>query len=342
MAVYDDGVKLRNIGEFSRAAEAFERFARQSPADESAPKALSDAIALHMALGEDREAYDAADRYVKAYASRTEDAAKVVLAVLLHASDRDDWATVEREAQRKMVLVERGPAAFALVGHAALARAYAKHPGDGRASREYALVRSLAEHAPGPTGGDEALRWWARGADAFGEALVFAADERRDATHWPAFPAYTRGDVNAWIIDEVRPWVTRRSTAIRVVMEGYAKVTKIEPIPPPSRVIDAASHVAMMWTRASDEMFARLPPHASKAFLDKLSHAAEDLRDRAREAAEACVSFSVKYQWANDGTRACAAWLEKTFRREVPPLDELAVTPQLRAANAIELSPIRP
>jgi hypothetical protein len=339
---FDEAVKLRGIGEYALAAAAFERFARERPDDESAPKALTDAIALNMALGDDRKAYDDADRYVRAYASRTDDAAKVALAVLLHASDREDWATVEREAQRKMVLVERGPAAFAVVGHALLARAYAKHPGDGRASTEYARVRSLAEHVPQPTGDGEAIRWWARGADAFGEALVFAADERRDASSWAAFPTYARGDVSVWIASAVTPWATSRGANIRALTDEYAKVLKIEPAPPPSRVVDAASRVAMMWTRATDEMFAHVPPHASKAFMDALSHAAENLRSRAKEAAQTCVAMSVKYQWTNDGTRACAAWLERTFRREFPPLDELLVTPQLRAGNPVDVAPVRP
>ncbi len=334
LSLFDQGVKLRDVAEYAQAADAFERFARESPTDESAPRALSDAIVLRLGLGDDRKADEDAEQYLKAYATRREDAAKVALAIVLHASEKDDWAKVERDGAQKMAVIERGPLPLVMVAHAVMGRAFARHPGDARASREYARVRAMGEHAPPPPSDSEGLRQWAKGADAFAEALVFAADEKRDATTWSAFPAYGGGDVDGWIQNEVQPWITARIAAIRTLSDAYEKVVDMQPVPPPRWAVTASARVAQLRTRTWDEMFAR----ATKSTKPKLEIAARPLE--AKPAALACVALSVKYQWSDDASRACGAWLEKTYRRELPPLDELV--PRLRDANPIRVDPLRP
>jgi hypothetical protein len=104
-------------------------------------------------------------------------------------------------------------------------------------------------------------------------------------------------------------------------------------MPPPRWVIAGASRSAAMWTRAADELVARLPAKKRAAPIP--------LRDTdAKRAAKACIDYAAKYQWSDEGSRACAAWLEKTFRREFPPLDELAISRTPRAFGGVVQAPI--
>jgi hypothetical protein len=338
---YEQGVRLRNVGEYADAASAFERFAREHPTDGAAPGALNDALVLRIGLGDDRAADQDTDQFLRAYGAHADEAAEVALSVLLRAADKDDGATIEREAPRRLPLIERGPIPLRMAAHAILGRAHAKHAGDPRATREYARVRELGKELKAPASDGAATRRFARALDALGEAVLFAADERRDAIPWPAFPGYAGGDVDGWLASKVTPWIAARSAAIRAVSDEYRKVTEIQPVPPPHRVVDAAARVAQMWSKASDEMFAGMSPRAPKAFRDKLAAAARPLRDaEAKPAAIACVAFSVKYQWVDGEARGCGAWLERTFPHEFPALDELAIVPPLQSFARVQAEPV--
>lgn len=314
-AAFDDGTRMKSIGEYARAAELFERLAREQPTDTNAKDALRDALLFRMALGDDAAALADADQYLRAYGSDAE-APTIAAAIVLHAGDEDDWAAVAREATRKMTIVDRGPIALRMQTHAVFARALAATH-DPRASREYARVREMSRELREPADADpQGMRRFAKGLDAYGEALVFAADEKRDATAWAPLAAAsaTQAAIDAW--------VAARSAQIRAIEAEYAKVTEVQPVPPPRWVIAGAARSAAMWTRAADELVLRMP---AKKRSERIP-----LRDAfASRAAKACLDYSAKYQYTGDGSRACAAWLEKTFRREYPPLDELAIAPHV-------------
>ena len=282
-------------------------------------KTLSDAIVLRLGLGDETQAVADAEQYLRAYASR-DDAPMIAAAIVLHFADDENWTAVLREAPRKMTMIDRGAIAVRMQTHAAFARALAATH-DARASREYARVRDMARELHEPHDGDGgALRKFAKGLDAYGEALVVAADEKRDATAWTPLAA----NATATAIDA---WTAARVASIRAASAEYEKVVAIQPEPPPRWVIAAAARSAAMWTRAADELVARLP---AKKRSEQIP-----LRDTdAKRAAKACVDYSAKYQYTDDGSRACVAWLEKTYRREYPPLDELAIAHAPCAFNA--------
>ena len=325
-SVFDDGTRMKNIGEYARAAELFERHVREFPKDANARAALRDAIVLRMGLGDDAAALADAEVYERFYGTDAE-APTIAAAVILHFGDREDWAAVTREAARRMSVVDRGPIALRMQTHAVLGRALAATHDPAKASREYARVRDMSRELAQPSYEDgQAMRRFAKGLDAYGEALVFAADEKRDATTWAPLAANpTTSAIDAW--------VAARSAQIRAVEAEYMKVTEMQPVPPPRWVVAGAGRAAAMWSRAADELTARLPVKKRSERIP--------LRDvDAKRAAKACLDYSAKYQWSDDGSRACAAWLEKTFRREFPPLDELVIAPRIQVFANVAQPPL--
>lgn len=324
-SAFDEGTQMKNVGEYARAAELYERHAREQPTDANAKAALREALLFRMALHDDAAALADAELYLRAYGSDAE-APTVAAAVVLHAADEEDWPAVMREAARKMTVVDHGPIGLRMETHAALARAFAASH-DPRAKTEYARVRDMSRDLHEPADGDgRAMRRFAKGLDVYGEALVFAADERRDATTWAPLAANaTESAIDAWVV--------ARSAQIRAVEAEYMKVAEVQPVPPVRWVVAGAGRSAAMWARAADELVAKLPAKKRAARVA--------LRDvDAKRAAKACIDWSAKYQYVDDGVRASTAWLEKTFRREYPPLDELVIAPRLRAFGLAPQSPL--
>ena len=347
---YHHAIAMRAIGEFDQAAGAFERFAAESPQAAEAPAALSDAIVLRFGLNDDAHARDDAERFRKAYgATQPEMAAKISYAIAAHESERADWAAVERDLTAQMTSIDRGPTYLRMSAHALLGKAFARHAGDARATAEYARVRELgASLKPGPSEAD--VRPYAKGLVALGEATMFDADAHRAAATWTHLTAYSgradASEVDAWITAKVTPWVQARTSTIAGLDAEYKKVLSIGDYPPPSAVVDAASRVAMMWADAADEL-AKLSPSlrwdaaARKRFLDAIAKAAAPLAAKAKPAVLACVGYSVKFQWTDEASAACGAWLTKTYRSEAPPLDELLLPHSFRfTSGATEEAPI--
>ena len=348
---YHHGIAMRAIGEFDQAASAFERFATESPQAAEAPTALSDAIVLRFGLNDDVHARDDAERFRRTYGATQPDmAAKISYAIAAYESERGDWLAVERDLTAQMASIDRGPTYLRMSAHALLGKTFARHAGDARAAAEYTRVRELgASLKPGPSEAD--LRPYAKGLLALGEATIFDADAHRAAATWTHLAAYSgRADasqVDAWIAAKVTPWVQARSATIAGLAHEYEKVLAIGEYPPPSAVVDAASRVAMMWAGAVDELALLLPSPrwdavARKRFLEAMAKAAAPLAAKAKPAVLACVTFSVKFQWTDDASAACGAWLTKTYRSESPPLDELLLPRTFRfTSGATEEAPLR-
>jgi hypothetical protein len=315
--------KSQAIGEYETAAGLLEQHALMSPTASSAPTALKDAIVLRLALGDDAHARDDQTRFLRAYgATMHDDAALVVLSVPLRLSELEQWQRVVTDLTPVMGVVERGSVYARLLGHALLARAHSHRGATQLALSEYAVVRTVgAELEPPPSSDARELRNYAKGLDAMGEAIVFAADERaRNAARQP-FPRFVgQGrSVDAWIAASVVPWMNARVALVESLGKDYTQVLDL-PFPPPRWVAAAAAHVARMWMAAADEI---VKPFATSQERERLAAAVKPLRDlKARPAAVACIDVAVKYQWVGDGD-ACAGWLVKTYPHEYKAVDEI-------------------
>lgn len=343
-SLYQAGVHLLQVAEFEEAASTFERFAAESPRAVEAPDALTQAIVLRVGLNDERKVQDDVDRYERTYAAtQPEVLATIDFARAAHASERGDWTTVERVLTARMSAIDRGPVYLRMGAHALLGKAFARHAGDARAATEYARVRALAASLEAGTSAPVDARLYAKGLNALGEAILFDADARRNAAAWTHVTPYAgSADATAldgWIATTVAPWIAARSRTIASVELEYQKVLSAGEVPSPRAVVEAASRVAMMWSGAADEL-QKVPvppswnPAARKLYRDKLAAAAVPLLARAKPAATACVAFSVKYQFTDEASAACGAWLTKSYRSEHPPLDELLLPRSWRANDA--------
>lgn len=352
-SVYRLGIDLRDAAEYEPAASALERFALENPLDPQAPGALTDALLLRLALNDEPHARADVDRFLKAYATtKPQQAAILDYAIAAHEGELGDWAAAERALTATMAAIDRGPVYLRMCAHALLGKAFASHAGDARAAAEYARVRelgaSLAEDASDPAG----MKMYAKGLNALGEAILFDADAHRAAATWTHLAPYAgSGDdaaLDRWIATTVAPWIALRRTTIASLEREYQKAITVSQYPSPRAVVDAASRVAMMWAGAADELLqlpspARWAPKVRKSYRDKLEKAAAPLLDDAKPAVRTCVAYSVKYQWFDEASAACGAWLAKTQPAEA--LDELLVVRPFRSTGPSsaheDLAPLR-
>mgnify|MGYP000278808395 CR=1 FL=1 len=58
-------------------------------------------------------------------------------------------------------------------------------------------------------------------------------------------------------------------------------------------------------------------------YRQSIGEISEPLKQRAKAAFRTCLAYSVKYQYADEHTRSCEAWLTRNYRSEFPPIEEL-------------------
>lgn len=353
--LYQLGTDQRAIGEFDAAATSLERAAATDPRSDTAKSAITDALALRLALGQPAKAGEDADRVLERWgATDPELAAKAAFARGAWASDHDEPAGAERELAKAMATIDRGPTWLRLVAHATLAKALARHASDGKAAAEYARVRALGAQLAPPKGDDE-LRPYAKGLAAIGDATLFAADAQRDAARFTPAPAYagapSAADIDRWLAETVAPWVKARTAAVEALEPAYRAVLALAPLPPPGAVVTAGARVAALWSDAADALAAAAHPKVwdgpgasaaanRKLFSDRLALASASLVAKAKAANQWCVGASVKYQSSNAESAACGAWLSRRLPRDYPALDELAIAPAFRSDRSSVLAPL--
>lgn len=257
------------------------------------------------------------------------------------AIKKEDWNAAERalgpavEALRPSGRVDQKMAGSALLG-----RALVHASQRARAEKEFAsvlelwkgdeTVARLSGDAPDEPTRKDRLR---RALLAVGEAMFFFAEEKRAAADKIQFPTMVgRGDTAAikeFIDKKVVPWVKKKRPAIQEADDAYVKIAKLEPAPPPHWLVDAAARVGEMKAAfAASFRAAPLPkewmqegrvPGAPDitwadmrvAYYTALDSAAAPLVAEARSAFEACVSASKRFDWVDDFSKGCEAWLAK-------------------------------
>lgn len=361
-SAYEIGANFQAIAVYDQAAEWYERFAKSDPRAENADRALSDAAVLRLGLGHEKEAFDDAYEFTKAYgASKPAQAAAIAYAIGAHHAEKDEWEKARAALASALSQMDRAAPDIQVQAHATYARALAKLGKVGEAQREYTRVRSLwsdpssAEAKiraayPGEDDGQKDRRL-GRALDAVGEALFFLADQRRIAEVDPIkFPEYRgagdKASVKAHIETKVKEWLQKKRAAIEKVEPEYAKILALEPAPPPKWIIAAGSRSGLMWSDFVDD-FRRSPiPRAWKGtelehvYYEEIDRRSEPFKaNLAKPALKKCLELSTKHQYSDAFSRSCELWLAKNYKQEYHTVDELRAAPTLGNGAFAERSP---
>jgi hypothetical protein len=362
-SVYEIGGNYQAIAVYDQASEWYERYAKDDKSADKADQALSDAVVLRLGLGDEQKAIEDADLFRKYYgASKPKQAASIAFAIGAHYAEKEDWKKAQEALKGSMSLIDKAGLDIQVQAHAALARAYLKQKGDQGAKAEYQRVRDLWKDPAGSVkklneaypDEDEGqkMKRLAKALNAVGEAYFYNADEmRRTTVDTIKFPAYkgagTKEDVLKHINTHVKDWLEKKRPAIEKVEAEYKKIVDLQPEPPPRWVIAAGSRVGLMWGDFVDD-FRRAPiPEAWKkdaemrgVYYDALDGKSEPIKaGKAKPALVTCLTYSVKFQYFDEFSRACEVWLARNYKAEYHVVDELRGAPTLTSSGLDDKAP---
>jgi tetratricopeptide (TPR) repeat protein len=357
-AVYEIGGCYQATAFYDEAATWYERYAAMNPAAEKSPEALSDATVIRLSLGQDDKAIKNADLFNKLYGSKKPaQTATIAFAIGAHYVDRANWAQARKRFTGAMGQIDKNaPIDVQIQAHAQLGRTAVALHDDPLAAAEYGKVRSLFQDPASVVrrlteGYDgSADRKVAKVLTAEGEAIFFFAEEKRRAADAIELPIYKgtgrREDVMAYTTGPLAAWWKERRTAIDEAEKAYIAVLALQPMSPPKWVVASAARTARLHGRLAAQLLAAPIPKSWKAqgpspwgptweqiraeFRGGLAEASEPELGRAKGAYRMCVKLSVQYQYLDQHSRACAAWLSSHSPAEFPRIDEIVDRPNHR------------
>ncbi len=364
-AMYKIGGNWQAIAVYDPAAEWYERYAKENPHRTNADKALSDAIVLRLGLGEEDQAVADVKEYQKDYGnSHPTETAQIAFAIGAHYIDKEDWESARKALSGAMGMLDKAPPDIQVQAHSYLARALMHTKALPQAKGEYDRVRKIwgdgstaqakIADAYKSEGEDSRLHKLGKALDAVGEAMFYAAEEKKkDKVDVLAYPIYKgsgkKDDIQKYMEKTVKPWVMKKQAAIEDVDKEYQRITELQPVPPPRWVIAAASRAGLMWGGFVDEFRAAPTPkewnkkgfvpgtgdtlswsEIKATYLQHLDEASEPIKSqKAKPALKRCLDDSVKYQYFDEFSRDCEKWLAKNYKTEYHVVDELRGAPTL-------------
>ncbi len=358
-SVYEIGGNYQAIAVYDEAANWYEKYARESPKEDKAADALSDAVALRLGLGQEKEAIADSDLFNKNFGSNhPAQSAFIAFAIGAHYVDREDWGEARKRLATSMGQIDRNATLDVQIqAHALLGRAYTAMNAGTQAQPEYNKVRSLWHDPAAATkrietqasGEDDKIRKLTKSLTAVGEATFYFAEIKKKETDKIRFPEYkgsgTRDDVVKHVKVKVVDWMKKKEAAIKATDLEYQKIIKLEPSPPPRWVIAAGSRVGQMWGKFVAEFRAAPIPREWKGhgpvpgagdltydelrgtYYQSLDEASEPKKQAAKAAYKTCLDLSVKYQYFDEYSRKCEEWLSKNYGAEYHLIDEFRGSP---------------
>lgn len=364
-ATYEIGGNYQAIAVYDRAAEFFERYAKETKyKGEFADQALSDATVLRLGLGQDTLAIENANNFNRYFgAKKPTQTAQIAFAVAAHYAEKKDWNNVEKRLGGSMKLIDqKATLDVRAQAHALLARAYVKSNRETPASKEYAIVTKLWSDPKAAVAQIESIpdedasakqRRLGRALEAVGEAIFYFAELKKAKVDKVVFPEYrgpgTKEAVLKHIQTKVKDWISKKRPLIEEASAEYKKIVDLQPVPPPRWVIGAGSRVGEMWGKFVKEFRAAPIPDSIKkdyelrtAYYGALDDASEPQKQQAKSAYEVCLGYSVKYQYFDEFSRACEEWLAQNYKNEYHVVDEFRGAPnRVNSALREQGSPLR-
>lgn len=348
----------QSIAEYENAAQIIETAVRRFAKSDEAPAALKEAIALRIALGTLEQAKDDSDLFAKNYGSKNAKDVPEIVVTVASGFERQGRLKEARTLLEKWIstIEQHGNIRDKIVAHALLGRIHVQEGTATKANAEFEIVRAAWARPEdalkgivsiSPTEAEQS-RNLGMTLTAVGEALFFFAEQKRAEVEAIRFPDYAgpgdKDSVVRFVSTKISEWLRKKNQSIEEADRAYQKILAIEPMPPPRWVIASAGRVGFLWSSFVGE-FRRAPTpkewnsntplagstmtgaEIKKLYLEQLSSLTEPLTERSRQAFRVCVDYSRKFQWFDDHSRACWAWLEKNDRKRSIPVDELLPQP---------------
>ena len=359
------GASYQRTGDYERAAEYYEAFARHAPSSDAAscdaaaradgscpdaPTALENAILFRRALGQVDRALSNAELYERWYAeTRVEDAARVAAhaGALLSEDGGRDEAVSQRAALVESYGRHVSPGA-ALRMQVQLGRARWDAGDRAGASRIFRRVvarwrSDVADRVAAlpDDGSDRSGAEFSRTLAAASEAAFLLAEQRFDAFRSMPRPVYegapTVSAIDAWTAHELRPWVIRKAHALRDARNAYDRVASLGVT---EHQIASRRRIGEMFRMLMDDLAgvpsARAVTLGDEQITEVLVHESEwrepalaQLRAPALAAFELCLRTAVRTRHFGEHSTRCADELTRLDPRAHPELSELRPT-QLR------------
>ena len=360
-ALYELGQNYQAIAVYGRAAEFFERYAKAvAYKGNDVDRALTDAVILRLGLGQEKEALEAARSFeLKLGARHAERSAEIAFALATHHSERENWDGARSALAQSLRLIDaKAPYDVRVQAHALYGRALGASGRDADAAREYDRARELwrdptvAMRAIEQAEKDPAARERriGRAVTAVGEALFYAAEQKRQKVDALRFPVYrgpgTKVAVLAHIRGDVATWVRTKRPLIEQATADYSQIMNLTPLPPPRWVIAAGARVGQMWGQFVREFraapvpdYIKKDPELLAAYWKALDEASEPQKRMAKAAYETCTRYSVKFQFFDEHSKSCEAWLADNYKSEYHLVDEFHGAPTRTNSALKERSP---
>ncbi|PIE05888.1 MAG: hypothetical protein CSA75_02385 [Sorangium cellulosum] len=216
-AVYEIGGNYQAIAVYDKAADWYEKFAREKPKatakeslvfwKEKADAALSDAVVLRLGLGHDSKALENAKLFERYFGRRKPvQNAQIAFAIANYYVEQKKWDDARSQLSKNMRLIDKHAAYDVRVqAHAMLGDIYVHMDRDNNAKREYqkvtnlwkdpkAAVAKVFEDAKGETESAR-IRRLGKALTAVGEAMFYFAETKRKKSVDPIkFPEYKSGN----------------------------------------------------------------------------------------------------------------------------------------------------
>jgi len=212
-AVYEIGGNYQAIAVYDKAADWYEKFAREKPKatakesldfwNEKADAALSDAVVLRLGLGHDTKALENAKLFERFFGRRKPvQNAQISFAIASYYVEQSKWNDARAQLTKSMALIDKHAAYDVRVqAHAMLGNIYVQMNRAGSAAPEYTKVKGLWSDPKGAVAKvfedakDESetgrIRRLGKALTAVGEAMFYFAEEKRKKTVDPIkFPEY--------------------------------------------------------------------------------------------------------------------------------------------------------
>ena len=361
-AVYEIGQNYQAIAVYEEAAAFYEKFAAESPKDEKAPRALSDAVVLRLGLGQQDQAIADSDLFQKLFVNRSGEAAQIAFAVGAHYAEREDWKAAEKRLRGAITSIDKNATLdLQIQAHGLLAHVFNRSGNKASAKTEYdkvralwkdpdAAVRRIEEISTAAGEGDaQKVRRLAKSLEAVGEAYFFAAEEKKAIVDKIAFPEYSgsgdRAEVERFVATKVKDWQEKKRKAVEDADTEYQKVLGLQPVAPPRWVIASGARVGQMkgkfvaefraapipkeWTQNGPSPYGDLLWEEIRgAYYGELDRVSEPDRQAAKAANKGCLDLSVRHQYFDDFSRSCEQWLSKHFPSEYHLIDEFRGAPK--------------